>query len=71
MTTTIRLGDHQGIYGEVALTPEGLQYSGDEPDLLRQIVATMRRPGQNDADLLADLPERLRSAYCWAVPVTP
>jgi hypothetical protein len=61
----IELGYGPTPYGTVETTPQGLHYAGTQPQTVKNLVESMRQPGQNDTDLLTSLPKRLTSRV-WA-----
>jgi hypothetical protein len=67
----VEVGDQDGTWGTITLTPDGLAYAGSDVATLQAVVVRWpaRYPSLDDAALLAMLPQRMHSPYSWAVTV--
>jgi hypothetical protein len=61
----VRIGYQGTEYGTVEDTPDGLKFDGNAKRL-RAVVEDLRRKGQSDEDLLADIPRQLNNGYWWS-----
>lgn len=62
----LELGHGDETYGTVEATRNGLKYSGNNVQAMRNLLASIpREAGQDDAAFLASLPKRL-SGRTWA-----
>lgn len=64
-----KLGAQEDTWGYLSLVDGQIAYHGDEQHL-RLVVDLIRNNGEDDAALMARLPQVLDSPYAWAVPVT-